>query len=368
MNNASILEVDRDTAFERMRIDLRVNSANQTDPLAVLCAAVLRRLAGFMCPCPPFALIRAAKRSLAQFEQMVDDLDYLIEETIEDLVACGDLLELSRVVIAGAEDKPTWLFCALPSFVERQSSRVYLFGVAPDDASFLPGEIREKIQYHGATRYIEATDTAKVCAMLVSIGLRSVASSAWLTHHQPENPTTFVDRFIRRLARHGSAGDLPDLKILSHLDASGISYRGRWTSPGTSTGLFIGRAPQPYGEPRWYLCDIQNGQTVRSLLLPLPELAMRACDQAWQIQLAIDARNGNRDIYRVALEDDGYRLDFMFPLPMAARRRINFLGGGRRPKSGGGLSFYLPASQLDEEKTFLELHYWLHASLTKDPQ
>lgn len=368
MSNASIVEVERNRAFELMRRDLRISSAAQTDPLAVLCAAVLRRLAGFMCPCPQFALAKAVKRSLAQFVDMVDDMEYLIDETIEDSLACGDLLELSRVVLAGAEDKPTWVFCALPSFVERNSCRVYLFGVAPDDASFLPGEVRERIQYHGATRYIEADDTAKVCALLASIGLRSVANSAWLTHHQPEKPAVYLERFVKRLTREGIAGDLPDLKILAHLGADNASYRNRWISPGTSTGVFIGRSAQPYGEPLWYLCDIQNGQVARSLLLPLQDAAMRACDQAWQIQLAIDTRNGLPDSYHVAIDDNGCRLDFTFPLPMAARRRLIFLGGGRRPRKGGGLSFWLPASQLDEEKRFLEQHYWLHAALTKETQ
>jgi hypothetical protein len=54
----------------------------------------------------------------------------------------------------------------------------------------------------------------------------------------------------------------------------------------------------------------------------------RGCDEAWQLQLAIDATNGRAQLYRLrALPPNGTIIvDLFSPIPRWARRRFDALG------------------------------------------
>lgn len=358
MSPASVVMVSNADALARLRKDLRIDGSNQYDPLKVLVASIVRRLAGFMCPCPAHALGQAAKRSLTHFEPVTEDLDVLVENTVDDLSVCGDLLELADVVVAGAEGKPTWLFCAQPSFVERPG-RVYIFGIAPDDAPFLPLTFRSTLQHLGATRYIETDKPEKLGERLKSLGLRPIDKKAWLSIGQPESAQAAVGRAVKRLGREGISGELPDIKVLAHATNQVVPYGQRWLVPSNQSDVFVCRSPQPYGAPLWYVAQLKDGVTVRSLLLPTPDSSLRACDAAWQIQLAFDAARGSPNRYKVRVEDSGCRIDCSFPLPLAARRRLLIIGGGRQPEGGGPNAFWIPSSQLREEEQHLQANFWL---------
>lgn len=86
---------------------------------------------------------------------------------------------------------------------------------------------------------------------------------------------------------------------------------------------------------------------------------MRAADLAWQIQLAIDADHGFPSTYSYEREDDGYRINFSFPLPSNAARRLVFFGGRRRASGSSRFSFWITESQLADEEVFLQKHLWL---------
>ena len=53
--------------------------------------------------------------------------------------------------------------------------------------------------------------------------------------------------------------------------------------------------------------------------------------------------------------------DFDFPLPMAAKRRLLFLGG-RESDQRAVFSFSLPTSESAQEASFLKTHYWIESS------
>lgn len=357
MSAATVIQANGSQAVEQLRKDLGVPFGQRYDDLSVLIAAVIRRLCGFMCPCPPGAIAKVALRSLTKFDLDPTELEEQVSDTMEDLMVCGDLLELSKVTLQGAENKPTWLFCAPPSYVERQGGRIYLFGIAPDDAPFLPTDVRARVKNEGAARFIEAGD-ASLLEMLRSIGLRPVNSEAWLTAHKAEAASSYVERLRARVTRDGTPGAMDGLTLISSQTAEHTPYGQRWKAARDESGLFIGRMPQPYGAPLWYLCAMSNGAVIRSLLLPLPDSAMRASDSAWQIQLAIDAHAGNPATFTSVREEDGFRLDLSFPLPISGRRRLAFLGGRRVPGNGRPFSFWIPESQLPAEEAYLREHFW----------
>ncbi|POA14285.1 hypothetical protein C1886_26650, partial [Pseudomonas sp. FW300-N1A1] len=82
----------------------------------------------------------------------------------------------------------------------------YVFGVAPDDAVFLPGEVLAQVHHLGATRYIDAPDAAPLVDVLHGLGLRQISDAAWLIPHHAEAPDKFIGRMTKRLQQDGVKG------------------------------------------------------------------------------------------------------------------------------------------------------------------
>jgi hypothetical protein len=341
--------------LELLATDLRIDP---TKGLSVeLVAAVMRRLASSICPCSSSSLIATTTRSLCFFTNDEAALKALAAEVVEDLVTSGDLVELAHVTLAGAEDKPTWLYHAPPSFVPR-GKRVYLFGIAPDDAPFLPQALGTNILREGAARYIE-NESGDVVAALEALGVRKVPADRWLNDGKGQPATHHIEWLRKRLQDDGVAGPLPDMVILQRRSARQASYSGRWTRECDASGLHIARVERPHGAPLWYLTDLVDGRCTRSLLLPVRETAARACDQAWRAQLAIDATEGHPASYWTAPNEGGHLLILDFPLPLTARRRLSYLGGSSKRADNNPYVFWIPDSELANETTYLEQHLWM---------
>ncbi|WP_046168005.1 hypothetical protein [Chromobacterium vaccinii] len=328
-----------------------------TPSTTTVIAAVLRRLCGFMCPCPSSALVRMACDSLSALPLERDDLQDRIEIVLDDMIACGDVIELAHMAIASGENHPRWLHCAPPSFV-RRNSRIHIFGIAADDARFLPSELRSQVQRDGALRYLDVSAVPDLAVQLSNVGLREMSADAWLINTPKEPFAQVVSRYRKRLDSMGGFGDFPDLSLLLPAAQRRIPYRKRWVSAESASGYFIVRVPQPYGEPLWYFSLLESGIVQRSLLLPLKDSTERACDVAWRLQLALDAEAGYPATYSISpdTEHAGVLLRFDFPLPLAARRRLLILGGRR--SENNPYHFWLPAAELGQERLFLREHYW----------
>lgn len=338
-----------------------------TDPSRQsLVASVVRRLCGIMCPCAPFLVLRAARESLAPLFDDAQALDSQLDEALEDLIVAGDVLELSKIAAGMGDDRTKWLYCAPPSFVVRSAQRVHIFGVAPDDAAFLPSELRKGLERLGASRFLETSDTAAMRTTLRQFGLREISKEDWLVTVRAEPAPRYIERARRKLASDGAPGDLPELVVLTHAGATAGSYRSRWRPVVSETGLYVGRSPQPYGQPLWYLCDLAGGQVKQSILLPFGEAKDRASDAAWRLQLAIDAIANRPSTFECRPHEGGFRLQFHFPLPLAARRRLEYLGGRTRAGLDSPFAFWVPASELEAEKKFLHEHYWLEAVMQEN--
>jgi hypothetical protein len=325
---------------------------------ATLIASAVRRLCSFMCPCPSFAIQRMALRSLKVLGFPEDELHRLVENALEDLSVSGDVLELSRVTMAGAENFPSWLYCAPPSFIARATGRIYITGIAADDASFLPREFRANLTRDGAARFIESA-SQEITEQLKQLGLRQVKEAAWMSGVRAETVSDHLRRATSRLRSFGVAGDLPDLTILEHAGRVRKSYSSRWKKTDIESGAYIGRVPQPYGAPLWYLCDLVDGKTAKSILLPTKESTERASDVAWRIQFALDSQAGFPATYSVTRDSNVATLSFDFPVPLAVRRRFMFLGARRSQDDPNPFRFQLPLQELEGERRLLRDNYWL---------
>jgi len=333
-----------------------------TSSHATVIAAILRRLCGFMCPCPASALIRAACQSLSILPIDAKMLRDQIEKILEDMTICGDLLELSHMVISGRENHPNWLYCALPSFA-RHGNRIHVFGIAADGASFLPDDLCVHLQYEGALRFLDIDCEQSLVAQLSGLGLREISPDAWMVSTRREPAETVVDRYTKKLISIGMPGEFQNSTLLKPNTQQRISYSDRWTHPSKESGRFVARVPQPYGAPLWYFCALRDGVVQRSLLLPLKESSERACDAAWRLQLALDAATGNPATYSVRQDQQGTGvfLRFNFPLPLAVRRRLLVLGAGH--SEDNPYQYWLPTAGLASEKRFLCEYYWIEEQM-----
>lgn len=140
-------------------------------------AAVLRQLSGVLSPCPRRDLLSAAEDALAGCVE--DGQDELLEEMLEDLIVGGDIVE-QPALIEGRGDNPVFIFPCQPGFL-RMGSRLHIVGVAPDDASFLPRAVAERIWTEGGLRYVTGPDEdlEEISTLLGRIGLREISMDAW---------------------------------------------------------------------------------------------------------------------------------------------------------------------------------------------
>lgn len=313
--------------------------------------ATLRRLAGYQCPCSPRTLIASIIETHRNLVAIDDTFIEQIERMVDALVAAGDLLELSDVTTLDETVKATWLFAAPPTFIIHPSGAAFLVGLASHDPLPLPAELRERVNTRAATRTIEALAGEDLSLLLDGIGFRQLSLDTWLKMPKKEDAGSLIAGMDARLRTRSPISDTTDMRILDWTVET-RRYRDRWRAPLRQTGCFIVRRPQAYGADLWAYGRFNLGQLEALIDLPLPGSRWRGCDSAWRIQLALDARAGRPQRYRVRSTDEFSDFDFCFPLPSWARRRLAVVGEELKP-GNCLMSFRIPANQADAEPTFL---------------
>ena len=322
----------------------------------VYIAAVLRHCAGFLCPCSGTTLKTTVRESL---HYLIDNggLDEQIDTAIENLTVGGDLLELNHVTTNDAAAKGTWIFAAPPGYVVRKTGSIFLTGVVEDQDTYLPKTLSERIRYKDCTRILVPESYEDLIGELAELGLQKISQDSWLKCPRAQSATEFLSGLKRRLLSGSRSGDIPDIQILD--SARSITYyRGRWVAPKRHSGVFVARRPQQYGAPIWCFVELENGGPQRILDFPLPKERWRGCDTAWYLQSAIDYVRGTPQRYRRRNAPEGAYLDFFSPLPLWTQRRLVIVGRKANAEKCL-LSFWIPASELEEEERFLQKRLWL---------
>jgi hypothetical protein len=319
---------------------------------ATYLSAAIRRLAGFLCPCSPRAIVR---RMVESHVGLIDDVPLFeerVETSIERLVAIGDLLELADVALEGERVRGTWLVAAPPAFVVRPSGSVFLLGLSADEQTPLPTEMQSRIVSRQGVRSINPVPPEDLATILGDLGLRELSASGWLRSPKAAAPADLVASYDRKLAALQHSGEVTDLLVLDGSRRT-RSYRARWTSQGTLSGNFVVRRPQAFGSDLWGYAQLSDGVPVKLLDLPLHGDRWRGCDAAWRVQMAIDEIAGRPQEYRLRAVEGGAILDLFSPIPKWARRRLAIIGIEVQP-AGCLMSFLLPQAEIATEEEFLK--------------
>ena len=321
-------------------------------------AGALRRAASFLCPCTAPTLVRGVVRPL---RGLVDDLATikdLVEETLEAMIAHGDILEHRDIEGEPGYGAASLLYAAPAGFVARESGAVILLGVASDQLSTVPDDLEARIEYVNHLRRLIPGPGEDLRSEILQLGLIEISYSDWLRFPPRETCAQHVARLDRLLDAAQPSRDVPGLSLLD--PTRGVRYyRGRWVEPRAQSGRFVARRRQAYGADLWCYLEMRDGNPERLFDLPAGRSRWRGCDEAWHLQMAIDAQRGEPQWFRIRPGPEGTRvLEFFSPVPMWARRRWDAVG---EPVSASGclFAYRLAEAELAEEMRFAREALWL---------
>ena len=353
MKRLEIAEVHERKALE---LGLDPTAVDLTSVEAI--AGAFRRAGRFLCPCTPATLMRAVVRPLRGLVEDVEATRRLAEDTLEAMTAHGDFQEHKDVGEESTDDEAALLYQAPLSFVLRDSGTALLFGGATEEFDTLPEVLRDRIKHVNHVRQLSPVDAEDLRSYLTELGLVSLSTTTWLKLPPRHTAAEHVSRLDQLLAVAERSGAVPDLMLLDHTRPV-ESYRRRWSLAGSQTGRFVARRSRAYGSDLWCYAELRDGKTERLIDFPLTDSRWRGCDEAWQLQMAIDANRGEPQRFMVRSGSGAsVILEFFSPIPLWGRRRLDAVGEPvlRRKCL---FAYRLPRSELQEEARFLSDELWL---------
>jgi hypothetical protein len=315
-------------------------------------AALVRRAASFLSPCLTRSLVRSVAESLRGF-LATEELIPHIEDIVDELVSYGDLVEAERTAGSGQ-----FVYPAPPTFVTLGSGRILLLGVCPESVEWLPPNLNAAVNHRRHLRSLGPGAVTNAAVLLKDAGYYELPHKLWLQSPKTTTPNQVYEKYLGLQRGNGQPVDLAGITILD--PAQPVSYyKGRWKEA-SGNGLFVARRAQRYGGQLWSFIKLRDGQLVSLVDLPIEGNAWRACDEAWWLQAAIDARNGTPQRARVSpiSETDEVGLDFFSPLPRWVQRQLD-VTGERIVKAGALISYKIPAAELTFAQEFLAQHLWM---------
>lgn len=325
----------------------------------------LMRSASMLCPCPPEALIKSVSSPLQYLSSGESFIEQRVDEVLNSLISIGSIHELSEV---GEETslKPAMLLYLQPkSFVVRASGTVFLIGVSLSELASLSEEVRNQTQLKNYLRYIKPQENVDIIATLEEIGFTKISYKFWIEAPKPTTNKELINRFNALLDAASYSGHIEKMTILNPDSPAGY-YKGRWSEAKSQSGRFIARRPQAYGSSLWCYVELIEGESQKFVDFPLQGSKWRGCDEAWHLQMAIDADRGNPQQFEVEFEDTLTTavLKFFSPVPMWTRRRWEAVG---EPVDSKGclFAYRFNRSELNEEIQFASEQLWL-SEITKE--
>jgi len=324
-------------------------------------AAVLRRTASSLCPCTSSELIRIICDSVSPILKCpTNDFEQLVQQALESLIGNGDLIEEHEVETSlEIERRGRVLYLRPPSFVQRHKGSVLLIGVPSGNASILGPDLEKRIEYFSHVRRLSPAAEEDLPAVLRKIGLTEVAVDSWERRNmvpEAEAPDAYINKMSSKLK--SNPGLLEGLEIL-HSDTNVRYYRSRWGQISKQSGCYVGRRPKAFGNKLWCYVEVQNGTPVRMVDLPALSKSSLGHDEAWRLQMAIDANRGNPQEFTVIRFDEDYRqVKFFSPVHSWAQRRWDNLA---EPSGNDGclFSYRFLADDLPQEVDFITKKLWL---------
>ena len=338
------------------QLGLDPNTLDLTSVEAI--AAALRRAAQIFCPCAPATLVRVIVEPMKQLVEDIDTFRDSVWDTLEAMIAHGDFFEHRDIEELSAPSTTTLVYGAPVGFVARDSGSVILLGISSNQSSPFPDDLTGRIEYVKHLRRLRPMPNEDLGVALGQLGLAEVSYSHWLQSPGDETPAQHVSRLDRLLDAAPRSGDVPGLSILDP-EQPVRYYRGRWREVRSDSGRFVARRSQAYGANIWCYIELRGGDPERLLDFPLTGNQWRGCDEAWRLQMAIDAQRGNPQRFRLLSGTGSDRVvQFFSPVPSWAQRRWDAVG--ELVQSRGCLFAYrLTDSELVEEMHYARDGLWL---------
>ena len=319
-------------------------------------AASLRRAASFLCPTSPRRLVDTV---LAVMSPLTGDnvSRTQVADLLDLLVASGDLLEL-REDLQGRMVRLIYL--GPPSYIERTPGVYVLLGIRPFGAWLLSPELAAKVTREGHTRMIEL-DPTEAPEVFEAAGLHRLDRHRWAASPSIESAASLVGRVSQRLDVAGGGGEIDGLQILDPTTQVRY-YRGRWREPAPGdNGDFVARRRQAYGADLWSAVRLENGIAVKLFQFPVDDTVVPARDEAWRVQLAIDAERGFPQQYTFEPGAVGATrvVKFFSPIPGFAERYLQLVGIPLVGVPGALFAFRVPDGAVPDLIQFLTELLWM---------
>jgi len=338
---------------EALGLDPRVAALTGTEGIA----ASILRAASFMCPTSPRQLITAVLAVLEPVESGSGISRDAVSDMLDAILATGDLLELQDEV----DDRSVrLLYLGPPSYVERAPGVYLLSGVRPHAAPLVDTELSRAVERVGAWRIVRL-EPAGADVRLASAGLDRVERTRWVASPSSERADRLLSRLAIRLNAARPSGDVDGLQILDPA-AKVTYYRGRWRSPtADDSGDFVARRPQEYGADLWCVVRMETGEPTKMLEFPIDDPLVPARDEAWRLQMAIDAHRGTPQVYAThALGTDAeVAIRFFSPIPGFAQRYLELVGAPLPDEPRCLFAFRVPVGAMPDLEHILTDLLWM---------
>jgi hypothetical protein len=306
-------------ALRSLGLDAELIDLTSTEGLA----ASLRRAASFMCPTSPIRLVDAVLGAVRPVSPEGSVNRDRLVEILDLLIGGGDLLELRHE----AEHQTRLLYLGPPSFIERDPGTYLLVGVRPYGVPLVDAELADQIEREGHTRTLHP-EGEDVVQQLARSGLQQINPERWVASPRKESPAELLQRVGARLNAAGPSGDIEDLVVLDPATPARY-YKGRWRGPMPGdTGDFVARRPQAYGADLWCAVRLDDGLPQKLIEFPIDDPLVPGRDEAWRMEMAIDAERRIPQIFRWTPAQGGKCsiVSFFSPLPGFAERYLQLVG------------------------------------------
>ena len=321
-------------------------------------ASALRRAAQIFCPCAPAALVRVIVEPMKGLVEDIGTFRESVWDILEAMIAHGDFFEYGDIQELSMPSNVTLVYGAPVRFVTRESGLIILLGISSDQSFSFPGDLNTRIEYVKHLRRISPRPNEDLRAVLLQLGLTEVSYNRWLESPVEETPDQHISRLDQLLDAGPPSGAVPGLSILDPQQPVRY-YPGRWKEVRSESGRFVARRSQAYGANLWCYIELIDGEPERLLDFPLTDSRWRGCDEAWRLQLAIDAQRGAPQRFRLLLDMEGDAVvQFFSPVPAWAKRRWDAVG---EPVDSSGclFAYRLPGNGLGEEIRHARDVLWL---------